>query len=268
MSSASELLRFFDSFGIIRDVIQNHLVQVCAVRVLCGVSFGRLGSSILRAHPPTAAAPTRRAQVFALLTMEAPVSLHPDDVRDEKVKLLRCVLPARVEDCVLGQYTAGEEFARCHWCTVLPQAPLLGRLCTDCAPLLPPAVCAPRAPPGNGQPGYLEDPTVPKNSKTPTFAAIKLHVRNERWAGVPFIIKAGKALDDRLVIVRESKRWRLSCDWATEGARTKGPRHVVNPFRTPSWQVRMQLKTPAASLFGSLHHSRNELVMRFQPGAP
>jgi glucose-6-phosphate 1-dehydrogenase len=40
--------------------------------------------------------------------MEPPVSLHPDDVRDEKVKLLRCVVPAREEDCVLGQYVAGE----------------------------------------------------------------------------------------------------------------------------------------------------------------
>jgi glucose-6-phosphate 1-dehydrogenase len=47
-------------------------------------------------------------QVFALLCMEPPVSLHPDDVRDEKVKLLRCVVPAREEDCVLGQYVAGE----------------------------------------------------------------------------------------------------------------------------------------------------------------
>ena len=57
--------------------------------------------------------------MFALLTMELPVSMHPDDVRDEKVKLLRCIAPIRPQDCLLGQYTAGE-----------------------------------------GQPGYLDDPTV------------------------------------------------------------------------------------------------------------
>ncbi|EFJ52396.1 hypothetical protein VOLCADRAFT_103053 [Volvox carteri f. nagariensis] len=62
---------YFDQYGIIRDVIQNHLIQV-----------------------------------LALLTMEAPVSLHPDDIRDEKVKVLRCVAPVGPGDCVLGQYVA------------------------------------------------------------------------------------------------------------------------------------------------------------------
>jgi len=50
--------------------------------------------------------PPRINQVLALLTMEQPVSLAADDVRDEKVKLLRCVAPPRIEDVVLGQYTA------------------------------------------------------------------------------------------------------------------------------------------------------------------
>lgn len=44
----------------------------------------------------------------------------------------------------------------------------------------------------NGKPGYLEDDTVPKNSKCPTFAALVLWVNTPRWEGVPFILKAGK----------------------------------------------------------------------------
>ena len=43
----------------------------------------------------------------------------------------------------------------------------------------------------SGKPGYLDDPTVPKGTLTPTFAAMRLFINNDRWAGVPFIIKAG-----------------------------------------------------------------------------
>jgi glucose-6-phosphate 1-dehydrogenase len=39
--------------------------------------------------------------------MECPVSNHPDDIRDEKCKVLRCISPLKLEDVVLGQYTAG-----------------------------------------------------------------------------------------------------------------------------------------------------------------
>lgn len=44
------------------------------------------------------------------------------------------------------------------------------------------------------KPGYLEDSTVPEGSRCPTFAAIALHVKNERWEGVPFMMKAGKGM--------------------------------------------------------------------------
>jgi glucose-6-phosphate 1-dehydrogenase len=40
--------------------------------------------------------------------MECPVSNHPDDIRDEKCRVLRCIPPVEEKDCLLGQYTAGE----------------------------------------------------------------------------------------------------------------------------------------------------------------
>ena len=43
-------------------------------------------------------------------------------------------------------------------------------------------------------PAYTEDKTVPNNSLTPTFAAAALFIDNARWDGVPFLMKAGKAL--------------------------------------------------------------------------
>lgn len=54
---------------------------------------------------------------------------------------------------------------------------------------------------GAGQEGYLEDPGVPKDSKTPTFAMCVMHIDNERWRGVPFIIKAGKVLPASQAVV-------------------------------------------------------------------
>eukprot|EP01098_Paradermamoeba_levis_P001700 TRINITY_DN11960_c0_g1_i1.p1 TRINITY_DN11960_c0_g1~~TRINITY_DN11960_c0_g1_i1.p1 ORF type:complete len:537 (-),score=147.35 TRINITY_DN11960_c0_g1_i1:218-1828(-) len=117
---------YFDQFGIIRDVMQNHLTQI-----------------------------------LALVAMEPPVSLSAEDIRDEKVKLLRCIEPVTMDDITIGQY--------------------LGK---------------------GKEPGYLDDPTVPKGSKTPTYAMAALHVNNARWQGTPFILKCGKALNERKAEIR------------------------------------------------------------------
>ena len=55
---------------------------------------------------------------------------------------------------------------------------------------------------GPGGDAYLDDATVPAGSKAPTFALCVLHVGNERWDGVPFIIKAGKALNEHKCEIR------------------------------------------------------------------
>ncbi|KAG7471838.1 hypothetical protein MATL_G00102260 [Megalops atlanticus] len=122
---------YFDDFGIIRDVMQNHLLQM-----------------------------------LSLVAMEKPASTSSDDVRDEKVKVLKCISPVSLSDVVLGQYVgdpAGE---------------------------------------GDAKLGYLDDPTVPKGSHTATFATAVLYVHNERWDGVPFILRCGKALNERKAEVR------------------------------------------------------------------
>lgn len=145
---------YFDSFGIIRDVLQNHLLQM-----------------------------------LSLVAMEAPVSSSAEHVRDEKVKLLRAIRPITLADTVLGQY---------------------------------------KADPDGKEPSYLDDPTVPNDSVTPTYALTVLHIDNNRWSGVPFILKAGKALDERKA------------------------------------EVRIQFRQPVNGLFKD-KMSNNELVMRVQP---
>ncbi|EQC35901.1 glucose-6-phosphate dehydrogenase [Saprolegnia diclina VS20] len=150
---------YFDSYGIIRDVMQNHLLQV-----------------------------------LSLVAMEPPVRASGADysnfVRDEKVKVLECIDPLTLENTVMGQYTGNDK-----------------------------------------EVGYLDDPTVPQGSVTPTFATVVMNIKNARWDGVPFIMKAGKALNERKV------------------------------------EVRIQFKpAPGAShMFLGAEIPRNELVLRLQP---
>ncbi|KAF8118148.1 hypothetical protein N665_0006s0141 [Sinapis alba] len=121
---------YFDHYGIIRDIMQNHLLQI-----------------------------------LALFAMETPVSLDAEDIRNEKVKVLRSMRPIQMEDVVIGQYKS-------------------------------------HAKGGVTYPGYTDDKTVPKDSLTPTFAAAALFIDNARWDGVPFLMKAGKALHTRRAEIR------------------------------------------------------------------
>ena len=93
--------------------------------------------------------------------------------------MLKSIRPIQLEDVVLGQYVGNP----------------LGE--------------------GDAKLGYLDDETVPKGSRTPTFAMAALYIRNERWDGVPFILKCGKGMS-RLwlflcpfVQLIESVQWNL-----------------------------------------------------------
>ncbi|KVI11112.1 hypothetical protein Ccrd_010483 [Cynara cardunculus var. scolymus] len=76
------------------------------------------------------------------------------------VKVLRWMRQLRLEDVVIGQYKGHSKGGKTHL-------------------------------------GYIEDPTVPNDSLTPTFAAAALFIDNVGWDGVPFLMKAGKALNTR-----------------------------------------------------------------------
>ncbi len=121
---------YFDGYGIVRDVMQNHLVQI-----------------------------------LSLVAMEPPSRVTAGHICNEKVKLLRQVQVLAREDLVVGQYGAGTYKGRAY-------------------------------------PAYREDETVPSDSRAATFAAAVLHIDNERWRGVPFLIRAGKGLDARMTEIR------------------------------------------------------------------
>jgi glucose-6-phosphate 1-dehydrogenase len=120
---------FYDGTGALRDMVQNHLLQL-----LC------------------------------IVAMEPPVSLDPDAVRDEKLKVLkslRRIGPVELaRDVVRGQYSAGT----------------VG---------------------GEAAPGYLSEQGVPKDSQTETFVALRAQIDNWRWANVPFFLRTGKRMAAR-----------------------------------------------------------------------
>ncbi len=112
--------RFYDSVGALRDVVQNHLLQV-----------------------------------LALAAMEPPAGSYADDLRNKKADVFRAIPDADPTNCVRGQYQ-----------------------------------------------GYRQVPGVSRRSNTETYVALRLAIDNWRWAGVPFFIRAGKALAERVTEVR------------------------------------------------------------------
>ncbi|WP_312722824.1 glucose-6-phosphate dehydrogenase [Stutzerimonas kunmingensis] len=121
---------YFDQAGQLRDMIQNHLLQL-----LC------------------------------LIAMDPPSDLSADSIRDEKVKVLKALAPIAPEQLgqqlVRGQYVAGS---------------ILGR----------------------HVPGYLEEENSNTQSDTETFVALRAEICNWRWAGVPFYLRTGKRMPQKL----------------------------------------------------------------------
>jgi glucose-6-phosphate 1-dehydrogenase len=104
-------------------------------------------------------------QLLSLITMEPPISFAADTIRDEQVKVLRAVQPLEPADvplqAVRGQYGVGG---------------------------------------ANGVflPDYRSEPDVAKESFTETYVALKLQIDNWRWADVPFYLRTGKRMAERL----------------------------------------------------------------------
>lgn len=121
---------YYDTAGALRDMVQNHILQL-----LC------------------------------LVAMEPPISMDADAVRDEKLKVLKALVPITAHQVasltVRGQYRAG-------------------------------------ASSGGAVPGYMDELGGEEPSPTETFVALKAEIGNWRWAGVPFYLRTGKRLASRM----------------------------------------------------------------------
>jgi glucose-6-phosphate 1-dehydrogenase len=121
---------YYDTAGTLRDMVQNHMLQL-----LC------------------------------LIAMEPPSALEAQSIRDEKVKVLRALVPLTRKEVaastVRGQYGVGEQD-------------------------------------GQGVKGYRQEEGVNPKSVTETYVALRIKIDNWRWAGVPFLLRSGKRLAKRV----------------------------------------------------------------------
>jgi glucose-6-phosphate 1-dehydrogenase len=108
-------------------------------------------------------------QLLALTAMEPPVAFDADSVREQKVRVFRSIRPMSVED--VARFTARGQYG-------------------------------PGMVDGKRVPGYRQEPGVNSKSITETYAAVKFHIENWRWAGVPFYIRTGKRLERNLTEIR------------------------------------------------------------------
>jgi glucose-6-phosphate 1-dehydrogenase len=161
---------FYDSAGALRDMVQNHMLQL-----------------------------------LALVAMEPPASYDSTAIRDEKVKVLRALRPVAAGESVIGQYRAGA----------------IG---------------------GQAVPGYDED--LGRSSSTETFVAIKAHLDNWRWKGVPFYLRTGKRLPRRVTEILVQFRCIPHSIFAGDRARTRPNRLLIGIQPEENVTLSLMAKVP------------------------
>ncbi|WP_373976232.1 glucose-6-phosphate dehydrogenase [Chitinibacter sp. SCUT-21] len=147
-------------------------------------------------------------QLLTIVAMEPPASIDADAVRDEKLKVLRALKPLTTDDVktkvVRGQYRAGAVAGK----------PVIG---------------------------YQDEPGVPAGSKAETFVALKAEIETWRWAGVPFFLRTGKRLGDRLAQIVINFR---EVPTSTFGKNTRPNRLVIELQPDESVRLYMMAKEP------------------------
>jgi glucose-6-phosphate 1-dehydrogenase len=139
----------------------NKFIDHVQITVAESVPVGRRGSYYDKSGVLRDMFQSHLVQVLTMVAMEAPARFNADSLRNEKMKVLDAV--------TIPPPGGGDD--------------VMGAACQQVA---------------TGQyAGYLKEPGVAPDTKTPTFAAVRLHVDNWRWRGVPFFLRSGKALRRR-----------------------------------------------------------------------
>jgi glucose-6-phosphate 1-dehydrogenase len=159
-------------------------------------------------------------QIFSLIAMEPPTSFDADEIRNRKVDVLKAVRPIPKDEVNLyaarGQYNAG-------WIR------------------------------GDQFPAYRDESGVGPNSNTETYAALKLFVDNWRWQDVPFYLRTGKRLPERMSV---------ACIQFRPVPHEAFPRHAISSWRPNLLVIHIQ---PDEGITLRFLAQRPELTMRLSP---
>jgi glucose-6-phosphate 1-dehydrogenase len=162
--SVQNIIAFRFANGIYEPVWNHHFVDHVQVTVAESLGIEHRGNFYETAGAIRDIFQNHELQVLALIAMEPPASFEPEDVRNEKAKVLKALrrLEGEAVDAhvVRGQYGPG-------WID------------------------------GKEVPGYRDEPDVHPDSVVETYVAAELRVDNWRWAGTPFYVRTGKRLPKR-----------------------------------------------------------------------
>ena len=159
-------------------------------------------------------------QLLTLVAMEPPVSMEAEALRDEKVKVLKSIRP------IAGSAVHAQAY-RAQYAAGMVAGAAVG--------------------------GYLDEPGVPAESVTETYAAMKLFIDNWRWRGVPFNLETGKRLEEAQSIVsicfkeppqqffRDTQVQRMTPNWVMLGIQPTECLRVEMTVKEPGLEMRTRL---------------------------
>jgi glucose-6-phosphate 1-dehydrogenase len=174
---------YYDSSGVLRDMMQNHMFQM-----------------------------------LSYLCMEPPGTFEPNNIRNEKAKLLESVRVYSPDE--VARYVVRGQYG--------PSFKSDGTI---------------------DKPGYRQEKDVDPNSSTETFAAARLHIDNWRWEGVPIYLRSGKALWKRgTEIVVEFKKPPMATIRGTNVDRLESNRLIFHIQPAQGIELGFQAKIPGPSM--------------------
>ena len=179
--AAQNILAFRFANGLFEPIWNRNFINHVQIDVPEKIGLGKRSAFYEQTGAYKDMVVTHLFQILGFMAMEAPTSLEPKPISEEKNKVFRSMLPVKPADVVRGQYT-----------------------------------------------GYRSEEGVSPDSDTETFIALRCHIDNWRWAGVPFYLRTGKRLAEGQRIISIAFREPPKSMFPTgSGIGEQGPDHLT-----------------------------------------